>query len=88
MPDYKGPLDYVDVATRIVEFRNQHPTAPSGVRRRGGRLSLSRRTAERSVRRALGGATRERAVAAQSAAGGDSTRLTPIPRKGSHTIHP
>lgn len=26
MPDYKGPLDYIDVATRIVEFRNQYPT--------------------------------------------------------------
>lgn len=27
MADYKGPLDaYVDVATRIVEFRNQYPT--------------------------------------------------------------
>lgn len=26
MPDYKGPLDYIDVATRIVEFRNQYPS--------------------------------------------------------------
>lgn len=26
MADYKGPLDYIDVATRIVEFRNQHPS--------------------------------------------------------------
>lgn len=25
MADYKGPLDYIDVATRIVEFRNQYP---------------------------------------------------------------
>jgi hypothetical protein len=23
---YKGPLDYIDVATRIVEFREKHPT--------------------------------------------------------------
>ena len=22
---YKGPLDYIDVATRIVEFRTKHP---------------------------------------------------------------
>lgn len=26
MADYKGPLDYIDVQTRIVEFRNQYPT--------------------------------------------------------------
>lgn len=24
--DYKGPLDYIDVATRIVEFREKYPT--------------------------------------------------------------
>ena len=26
MADYKGPLDYIDVATRIVEFREKFPT--------------------------------------------------------------
>ncbi len=26
MANYKGPLDYIDVATRIVEFREKHPT--------------------------------------------------------------
>ena len=25
-PNYKGPLDYIDVATRIVEFREKFPT--------------------------------------------------------------
>lgn len=25
MANYKGPLDYIDVATRIVEFREKHP---------------------------------------------------------------
>jgi hypothetical protein len=25
MSDYKGPLDYIDVATRIVEFREKYP---------------------------------------------------------------
>lgn len=25
MADYKGPLDYIDVATRIVEFREKYP---------------------------------------------------------------
>jgi hypothetical protein len=25
-PNYKGPLDYIDVATRIVEFREKYPT--------------------------------------------------------------
>ena len=25
MADYKGPMDYIDVAQRIVEFRNQYP---------------------------------------------------------------
>lgn len=23
--DYKGPLDYIDVASRIVEFRTKYP---------------------------------------------------------------
>ena len=26
MADYKGPLDYIDVATRIIEFREKFPT--------------------------------------------------------------
>jgi hypothetical protein len=26
MANYKGPLDYIDVATRIVEFREKYPT--------------------------------------------------------------
>ena len=36
MANYKGPLDYIDVATRIVEFREKHPdgslsrVAPNG----------------------------------------------------------
>lgn len=25
MADYKGPLDYIDVATRIIEFREKYP---------------------------------------------------------------
>jgi len=25
MSDYKGPLDYIDVATRIIEFREKYP---------------------------------------------------------------
>ena len=25
MAEYKGPLDYIDVAARIVEFRTKHP---------------------------------------------------------------
>lgn len=26
MADYKGPLDYIDVATRLIEFREKFPT--------------------------------------------------------------
>jgi hypothetical protein len=26
MANYKGPLDYIDVATRIIEFREKYPT--------------------------------------------------------------